>query len=634
MIELREVNKENVPNNIIKEEKKENKVTAPQKNGKQKKGKKKKKEIIKHKINIYLAVNDINNMISMQEEQNKPKFLFFCIIILFTLQIINTNFIFFLGYLRPTFITNKYYCYNSLTKHYKKCLTNSFCYCKHDYCTTFCYESDFSKCPDVFESQAKELHTNKLITLPSYERNKKLELEIIYPLEEKEKISVFQKIGYYYCFIDKYSNGFIIVFTLGCCLGYYIFGIISDLYGRKICIIFLSLLTFVATGGISVISHYALYEHIKLLTALWVIFIFLLGMSLEPLESAVYIYFLEMFPSKVLIKPINSLLFIRYFLSLGLLCFFDIKMKNLIYIFYAFETYLVPFNVILIFMFRDTPRFFSERQDMKNKMLSFFIKDNKSFTFKENDNNKNGVNKIKKKEDKFNDIQKTSTKKFINYSYLYKRFKANKTINKNYYIILFANIILNYLFYTILLKFIFFFLNPYNNLSLSTYLIVFILLIIFYTLLQVLFYILFEIFSLSIIISVLLFLLFLFGIFFDAKEFNLGSYRKKIFYPDLSKNNENILSLSLFLIVYIIGIYEMMLIFLSPTLYRTYFFFCQKGVSSFSLIFAFISVYNLDYPILFVSIFSFFSSLLFLSLRVKWEKIALKEEINKKLKTL
>ena len=78
----------------------------------------------------------------------------------------------------------------------------------------------------------------------------------------------------------------------------------------------------------------------------------------------------------------------------------------------------------------------------------------------------------------------------------------------------------------------------------------------------------------------------------------------------------------------------MMLIFLSPTLYRTYFFFCQKGISFFSLILAFLSVYAFNCPIFFISIISFFFAILFLTLRVKWEKISLKEEINRKLKNL
>ena len=633
MIEFTEAKKENESINMVQEEKKENKISSNKKNDKLKKTNKK-KEVEKHKINIYLEVNDINNMILMQNEQNKPKFHFFCVIILLSLQFTNINYIFFLGYLRPTFITNKYYCYNSLTKHYKKCLTDSFCYCNHDYCTTFCYEQDFSKCPDVFESQKEELYRNKLISFPGYMKSIKFESEIIYPLEENENVSVFQRIGYYYCFIDRYSIGFIAVFALGCCLGYYIFGLISDLFGRKKCIIALSILTLISNGGIMVIANYSLYKRINLLIILWFIFILLLGMSLEPLESAIYIYFLEMFPSKVMIKPINSLLFMRYFISLALICFFNVYMKNLIYIFYAYEAYLVVFNLILIFMFRDTPRFYSERQDINNKLLSFFIKDLNSFSFKENENDGNYVKNLQKQNDKFEENQRNLKIKIINYSYLYGKFKANKNINKSYYIILFANIILNFLFYTILLEFICFFLNPFNEFSLSTYLTVFILLIIFYAILLIVFYILFEIFSLSIIISVLLFFLFLFGIFFDTKELNLGSYRKKIFYPNLSRRNEHLISASLFFIVYVISIYEMMLIFLSPTLYRSYFFFCQKGISSFSLIFAFISVFVLDCPILFISIISFFSALLFLTLRVKWEKISLKEEINQKLKNL
>ena len=333
-----------------------------------------------------------------------------------------------MGYLRPTLITNKYYCYNSLIKQYKKCLTNSFCFCNHDYCTNFCYEKNFSKCENSFELQSNELYRNKLITVPNYMRSLKFESEIIYPLEEKENKDFQQKIS------------------------------------------------------------------------------------------------------------------------------------------------------------------------------------------------------------KFEENQRYSKVKVINYSYLYSKFKANKNINKSYYIILFANLVLNYLFYTILLEFIYFFLNPYNEFTLSTFLTVFILLILFYAILQIVFYILFEIFSLSIIISVLLFILFLFAIFFDTKEFNLTSYRKKIFFPELYRNNHHLLSASLFFIVCIISIYEMMLIFLSPTLYRSYFFFCQKGISSLSLILAFLSVFSLDCPILFVSIISFFTTLLFLSLRVKWEKISLKEEINRKVK--
>ena len=202
MIELSEIKKENVPNNNIKEEKKDIKPMPSIKSTKQAKDNKK-IEDKKHKINIFLAVNDINNMILMQNEQNKPKFHFFCTIILLSLQFTNMNFIFFLGYMRPTFITNKYYCYNSLTKQYKKCLTDSFCYCNHNYCTAFCYEEDFTKCPDVFRSQMVELHKKKLVELPGYMRSIKFESEIIYPLEDKENVSVFQRIGYYYCFIDR-----------------------------------------------------------------------------------------------------------------------------------------------------------------------------------------------------------------------------------------------------------------------------------------------------------------------------------------------------------------------------------------------------------------------------------------------
>ena len=632
MIELEEIKNENENDiNNIKEEKKEvNRSLTPKKNKLNEKSKK--DENKKIKININMTVNDINNMILMQTEQNNFKFYFFCVIIYLTLQFTNANFLFFLGYLRPTLIVNKYHCYNSVTRHYQRCLTDNFCSCNHDYCVTFCYEEDYSKCPDIFNSQNEELIKNKLINIPRYLRSLDSEYKIIYPMEKNENVSIFQKIGYYYCYLDLYSLIFISIFVLGCCLGYYIFGLISDLYGRKKSIIILCISTLISNGGIMIISNFALYESIDLLSVLWIIFILLLGATLEPLESALYVYFMEMFRSKVLIKPVSSLLFLRYFVSLAFLCFFNYYLKNLTYIFYFFEAYIFIFIFIMAFIFQETPRFFSERQDNINKSMSFFLKDYSVFIFKENEND--SIIMDEKQQNQLDDNQRNSKSKIINYSYLYSKFKANQNISKFYYIILFCSFILNFFFYTILLKFIYFFLDPHNEFSLSTFLGVFIPMILFYAIMQIALYFLLEIFSLNIIISALLLILFFCGLFFDIGELKPDSYRKKLFFPELAKKNKHLLSSSLFFIVYIISIYEMMLIFLSPTLYRTYFFFCQKGISFFSLILAFLSVYAFNCPIFFISIISFFFAILFLTLRVKWEKISLKEEINRKLKNL
>lgn len=633
MIELNETKKETESGLNTKEDRRDTKPSfASNKNSKQTKKNKKKKEIKKLKVNINLSVNDIYNMITMQEDQNKLKFGFFCVIISLTLIMINAEFIFFLGYIRPTLLTNKYYCYDSITRHYKKCLTDSFCYCNHDYCTTFCYNTNISECPDVFDSQKNELIKNKLITIPDYMRSLKHEMKIIYPIETEENVSVFQRIGYYYCFLDRYLIGFICDFVLGCILGYYIFGLIADLYGRKKCIIILSIITLISNGGIMIISNYTFNENKSVLIALWFIFILLLGTSLEPLESAVYVYFMEMFPDKVIIKPISCILFVRYIISLFMLYLFNKYPKNLLYFFYSFEAYLVPFLVILIFVFRDTPRFYSERQDIKNKTLSFFINDIKTFTYKEQESDNIDDNNFLEQISRMEENQRNSKIIDIKYSYLYSKFKANNIISKNYYIILFANIVLNFCFYTILLKFIFFFFDPNNEFALSFFLPVFLMLILTYVLLQAVFYILFELFSLSFIISTLLFLTFIAGVCFDYQDFKLLSYRFKFYNPDWSRKEPHSLSACLFFILFVISIYEMMLVFLSPTLYRCYFFFCQKGISFISLIFAFIIVFSFDLSIFFIGIISLFACFLFLTLRVKWEKISLKEEINKKVK--
>ena len=115
---------------------------------------------------------------------------------------------------------------------------------------------------------------------------------------------------------------------------------------------------------------------------------------------------------------------------------------------------------------------------------------------------------------------------------------------------------------------------------------------------------------------------------------HLDSYRKSLFEPEYNQKNPTTLSSCLWFITYIIGIYEMMLLLLSPTLYRSYFFFCQKGFSYFSLGFAFCLVYLSEYSIFIISILCFFTIFLFLIMRVKWKYDSFEEEINKKLKIL
>ena len=158
--------------------------------------------------------------------------------------------------------------------------------------------------------------------------------------------------------------------------------------------------------------------------------------------------------------------------------------------------------------------------------------------------------------------------------------------------------------------------------------------IVFFILMQFISYFVFEILALNICISVLLFILFFCCILFDTKGLNLDSYRKDLFEPELMKKNETTLSACLWFITFILGIYEMMLLLLSPTLYRSYFFFCQKGFSHFSLGFAFFLVYIVEYPIFIISILLFFTIFLFLIMRVKWKYDSFEEEINKKLKIL
>ena len=646
MIELSNINKkesskenkfneDNPANDQQKENKKENRSSSQKKNKNNMKNQK-----LNNDININLSVGDINKMLLRHQKINNIKFNFFRFYISITLLFTNTTFIFFLAYLRPIFQVNKYYCYDFQSRNYYKCLTDTFCNCNHNYCVTFCYEEDFSKCHDVFRNQSNILKSEGLIKKLPTQRRGILETRIIYPIKKNENLSMFQKIGIYYCYMAYYQTFFMFIFAFGCYIGYFIFGIISDLYGKKKVIMTLSILVFISNGGISIIANFDFYENRSVLLVLWLLFIFFLGICLQPLESAIYVYFLEMYPSSDFLKPINCLLFVRYLVSLAILVIFDRSIKNLIYFLYGYEGYILIFIFVFGFVFTETPRFYSERQDNENKAkaLCFFTINDVNFSFKENEDDSNEYIKlIKNQQNKYklnNNNQKGSEIKVINYSYIRYKLSTDSRINKRYFIILFSYFILSYCFYTILLKFIYFFCNPHNDISVGALVTIFILMIVFFIVMQFVSYFIFEIVALNICISILLTVLFFCSIFFDIEELNLDSFRKNLFEPQLTKKNKTLLSTCLWFITYIIGIYEMMLLLLSPTLYRSYFFFCQKGFSYFSLGFAFFLVYLCEYSIFVISILCFFTIFLFLIMRVKWKYDSFEEEINKKLKIL
>ena len=648
MIELTNMNKkESSKENLDKEnnqnndqqkdtnQKKENRSSSQKKNKVQTKSKNLNKD-----ININLSVSDINKMLLRHQKLNNFKFNFFRFYISITLLLTNTTFIFFLAYLRPIFLVNKHYCYDLQSKNYFNCLTDTFCNCNHNYCVTFCYEEDFSKCYEVFKEQNNLLKSKGLINKYPTQRRGILESKIIYPIKKNENLSLFQKIGLYYCFMAYYNSFFMLIFGLGNFIGYFIFGIFSDLYGKKKLILILCVLVFIANGGIVILANFSFSEHKNVLVVLWYIFIFLLGSCLQPLESAIYVYFLEMYPSSDFIKPINCLLFVRYLVSLAILVIFNRSVRNLIYFMYGYEGYIVIFVFVFGFIFTETPRFYSERQDNENKAkaLCFFTINDINFSFKENEDDSNEYIKLIKTQTnkyKLNKMfQKNSEKKEINYSYIRYKLSTDSRINKRYYVILFSYFVISYIFYTILLKFIYFFCDPHNGISVGTLVRIFILMIVFFIFMQLVSYFIFEILALNICISILLIILFFCCISFDGSGLSLESYRKKFFESDLNKRNPTTLSACLWFITYIVAIYEMMLLLLSPTLYRSYFFFCQKGFTYFSLGLAFFLVYITEHPIFIISILCFFTIFLFLIMRVKWKYDSFEEEINKKLKIL
>ena len=114
----------NQNNDQQKEIKKENRSPSQKKNKVNIKNQK-----LNNDININLSVGDINKMLLRHQKINNIKFNIFRFYTSITLLLTNTTFIFFLAYLRPLFLVNKYYCYDYESKNYYKCLTDTFCNC-------------------------------------------------------------------------------------------------------------------------------------------------------------------------------------------------------------------------------------------------------------------------------------------------------------------------------------------------------------------------------------------------------------------------------------------------------------------------------------------------------------------------
>ena len=600
---------------------------------------KKNKKYINDEIDFDLPVEDIVKKLTRQGKISNKKVFFVFLYVFLALQLTNSTFIIYLGYLRPPLLTNDYYCYDLQSKNYYKCLSENFCRCDGKYCVLFCYEKNTSKCYDEFYQQYQELEDKNLrLDLP--ENYRKIEqTHIIYSMEDNENISIFQRVSLFYCFINYFIFGFLSFFVFGGWIGYYLFGLLAGLHGKKTAIIILSICNLIIIVVFDILANFSFNYYYPLMIILWSFVHFLFGIFLLPLESAIYVYLLEYIPKTEFIKPINSLSFEKYFFSIFIYYIVNTYVKNYVYYLIFYAAFLFIFIFIMIFFYHDTPRYYSEHQNvnLKKKSLSLYLNENLLSNNQSNQKNDN-ASKLKKAstinryKSSFNNYENNNSnnnfQRNINSKYLKKAIQKNTRISKKFFMILLSYFTISYCFHTLLIQVIFNTCNPHMTISGSFKITAFIVLVFLFALLSVISYFVFEIVDLDKYIFFLYSIFSILCLFYDFSELKDDSYRINMFNSKLNKKNDKLLLSCLFFILFPYSIYEMMLLLLSPTLYRTFFYFKVKGLANYSILLAYMSVVCFECPIFVVGIVSIFTTCLFYVMKIRWKFDSFEEDID------
>ena len=630
LIELENLSLKNRDKNLeeIEEEEKEIKdnIIDVQKN--ETKNIKKEKKEKETKVNINLSVEDIYKIISRNGKLNNKKITLKILYLSFTILFLNTFFIMIIAFLRPSTKTNKFECYDIITKTYSKCLIKNKCKCKGYYCVEFCYEKDYMECNKIFNSIVNS--ENNSYSFINYNI---IDISFIkYDIKENERKSLFQKIGKYYCYSLYFELSFIGLFILGSFIGYFVSAIFTEILGKKKIISFLGIGLCISNAGISILSYkWYLKDYFLIITILWSINFFFLGFFLFPFDSAIYIYTLELIPKTDFLKSINGLIYEKYFISLLIFYLFENFFKHYWYFFLLFEIYLIVFIICFILFYIETPRFFSERNDLFNKKLSIeqFLNGLVTFDLDSNENPKKFIKKINKIET--NSIE-NQPKKLINMKIITHTYQRNIRIYKKIFMIQINFFSLNYCLYTILFSSIFDLMDPNSKIKEKTKLGYLFYLIVLFPLLQFPSYFCYELIDLDKFIMFFLFLLSFLPFNYDINKLKFDNDRNNLFYgigvEEMEENSSYIHATSLWIITFIISIFNIMILLQASTLYRTYFYFKLQTINSFTVFFSFFSIYLTETPLILVSILSFFTFLIFTIMRIKWKFDPFEEEID------
>lgn len=534
-------------------------------------------------IMITLSTDDIYKLATGGKAMRKGKIKILFGFLFLTLQVINSLFMLVLAYFRPALITSTYSCYNMDTHLYNKCFMKNICACYSSPCVKFCYDSSYEKCEETFLST---LNTD----INWFCLREQGKTYIKYNLEKNENLSIFQGIGDNFCHTHDYILLCIGCFVVGGIIGYYVFGLISDLKGKYFAIKILSIGIIVSMIPICVIANFSLKENHILFITLWSVFLVFVGFFLCPLENVLHVYYLELSPTIDFLLPLNGLLYERYFISLLVFYIFNQYIKNIVYYFYFFEAYMAVFVVLFYIIYMETPRYYHEREDYLNKkqIIKEFVQDRVVFTFGK------GSSQLQ--------IQK----KIFTLEMISKEIKQNQSLSdKNILFSLFF-FSLSICFYMNIISIIFDLTNPNTPMKDSTRKGVLYYVIIFFPFLQLPSYFCYKLIDLDKFIMFLLFILSFIPFNYDLGNLALNSDGIEFFGTYAMKKIKNIhpyiLASSLWLITFIMSLFEIIVMMQPPTLYRTSYYFTFKSFSHITIVIAYLSSYFLEGKFICVSL--------------------------------
>ena len=330
---------------------------------------------VKKQVDVYInhPVNDIYKMASRNNILNNMYSVYFLIVLIFSIffTIFDMQLI---TYLRPVNLTNTIKCYDVIF--------NSFSYCIYDYyhfchsssendisSTILCNQTSINECISYFKYQNNKISKNTVISHKNYIK--------IFD-DNQEANSLLQYSGNHYCESYSIISISLTLFGIGGAIGFFLFGILSDVYGKKMMIIICSILSFIFGIGFIFLDYYKLQdEHFTVLKICWIINYFNIGFSFLPFQNLLHLYILELSPLTNKIKILNSVLYLKYFIGFW---FFQLYSKITSKYFYGFCIYTVLmfiFILVFIILFPETPRYYSEKQDYirKASVIRSFLKD-------------------------------------------------------------------------------------------------------------------------------------------------------------------------------------------------------------------------------------------------------------------